>query len=1150
MLEFNYTDCFHYVDLDTKEVIHTVTNNDYGLGDRYTRDIVPITVDGTMYYPVFAFKNGLVAYPDKSASDIVIKCENYFVMENDIFNTWIVFCVDSENKLSTVQYQNIEDYLDRMYITTSDFSIESEDDNLLSLNITTGATGDGFASYGSTFSPTCNVEMVKSEDGDFEAYIALNSEFYVVGEVLGIKQCFGRFWINERPRIMNETFTFSGIGALDYKASNIELNVKETTEKNVELITEKYGAHIIKDWNYYWEFIERDFFDATGVPLIIPGWEELVDKMAEYHTYQLMIPYIQSSTTNETTSVEQYEFAKFNWREILSGVAVLLKRNVIEKNGSIYIESISEEDVAINLRFNEDCYEDGSDFDNILVSPYPINVVSNRFYNNYTDNPYAYSNDTNSITTQLQIPNSIYGNLVNYSVNIECPWITWELADRIHYSGYAFPVYDAYMQKNALWGQFLNIAKRFSYNPAQISFVGYHPLLSAGNLVSVESYDGAGKLIYVAEMTLSYDGGVTISVNSKADIQTNATNSSSATSSQGSASSTSTATQSGMTNGIMYGTTIKDGVFDGGKIKDGTIEGSKIADSAITGSKIDFSTFENGVIKGSSIDTSTFTDGQISGSVIDTTTFLDGTISGSVIESSTLKDIPFASMDEAFIGNLMSDDIFADTLKAEVANIGALTVEDADIRYADIKLGNIDVANVNKANIGLLFAEVGLIDRATIVDGHVTGFLDAVEVNANKITAGTLIADRILLSGEEDSVLFALNNLGELTSANVDTLDGYVLTDRTINADKIVAGSITANEIDVEDLFAQDITASGTITGANLIGTTAEINNGSIGGFSLEDGVLTSISSEGFKIKINPDNGIDFYKLDIENNIYKYHSGFDGSKLAIGDWQYGQDNVGMFHSILDNNLSLLSSLSLSYNEIDKKYLFQSAQSPLELNFTSVNITSDVTAPKFIGRLDGYLKSSDSRLENLNVEVAGTGGLYRYTSVGTDSTSKPARNAHILHCAWDTAAGLQDSQLAVLTGDTTAGLQVRGRNTSTGVYGSWYTFLHSGNYNSYPVTNWKVLSSAKSQVSITSLNANKCNEVYVTASKDNIVVYSTLIPYSILNSTQRQFVEGYDTGTYTGTCTFLATNTYIGVTNFRQGNVNYNGSEVTVTVYYR
>ena len=37
--------------------------------------------------------------------------------------------------------------------------------------------------------------------------------------------------------------------------------------------------------------------------------------------------------------------------------------------------------------------------------------------------------------------------------------------------------------------------------------------------------------------------------------------------------------------------------------------------------------------------------------------------------------------------------------------------------------------------------------------------------------------------------------MGELVSGEVDTIDGFVLTERTITADKIVAHTITANEI-------------------------------------------------------------------------------------------------------------------------------------------------------------------------------------------------------------------------------------------------------------------------------------------------------------------------------------------------------------------
>ena len=148
--------------------------------------------------------------------------------------------------------------------------------------------------------------------------------------------------------------------------------------------------------------------------------------------------------------------------------------------------------------------------------------------------------------------------------------------------------------------------------------------------------------------------------------------------------------------------------------------------------------------------------------------------------------------------------ITTENFDAKVAEIKELIVEEIDGKYANIDLANIDIANINVGKIGELFAKVGLIDRATIVEGHITGFLDAVEVNANKITAGTLIADRILLSGGDKGVLYALNNLGELTSTNVDTLDGYVLTDRTINADKLIANSITANELDVNQIFGNE----------------------------------------------------------------------------------------------------------------------------------------------------------------------------------------------------------------------------------------------------------------------------------------------------------------------------------------------------------
>lgn len=364
-------------------------------------------------------------------------------------------------------------------------------------------------------------------------------------------------------------------------------------------------------------------------------------------------------------------------------------------------------------------------------------------------------------------------------------------------------------------------------------------------------------------------------------------------------------------DGTIEGSKIKDSTITGSLIADSTIKGSNIEEGTITGSKIKAATITGALIvdgtirgnhimessiDGSKIEDSAITESKISNSSITNSKIKDGEIENAKIKDSTLtgakiKDatIGFEKVDSSFIKNLTADKAYIENLKASIADIGYLTADEANIKYAtiaslevvdgkidnletiaittnnlsakvadlgylnadtaDLKYANIELSNIDVANVGTFFANVGLIDRATIVDGHVTGFLDSVEVNANKITAGTLVADRILLKGSEKGVLYALNNLGELTSTTVDTLDGYILTDRTINADKIVASSITTNELDVdsifadsavvERIFAQNITATGIIRGATLVGASVSADRGTIGGFTID---TTSLS--------------------------------------------------------------------------------------------------------------------------------------------------------------------------------------------------------------------------------------------------------------------------------------------------------------------
>lgn len=189
----------------------------------------------------------------------------------------------------------------------------------------------------------------------------------------------------------------------------------------------------------------------------------------------------------------------------------------------------------------------------------------------------------------------------------------------------------------------------------------------------------------------------------------------------------------------------------------------------------------------------------------------------------------------AKIDDLTSKTITADNLRTEIAKIGYLTADEADIRYLTVSTANAtflhaDMSDMDIAKIQTLFATAGIVSDMTIKDGHITGVLDSVTVNANSITTGTLSVDRLVIRGSEKSLVYELNNItGALQARSVDTLNGEILTQRTITADKLVAKSITSNEIKAATITSDEI-ASGTIKAANinvtdLVGNSAFINS-------------------------------------------------------------------------------------------------------------------------------------------------------------------------------------------------------------------------------------------------------------------------------------------------------------------------------------
>ena len=177
-------------------------------------------------------------------------------------------------------------------------------------------------------------------------------------------------------------------------------------------------------------------------------------------------------------------------------------------------------------------------------------------------------------------------------------------------------------------------------------------------------------------------------------------------------------------------------------------------------------------------------------------------------------------------------------------------------------------AKINLANITKGCIENAMIKDATISDAKI------VELTANKISAGTLSCDRLLFNGSDKSIVYYLNNMGDLTSEEVNTINGDTLTDRTITADKIVANSISANEIDVLDLFAQNITATGTITGL-------KVDAGEITGTTINGGSLFIGNSNGTYASIDSTGKLTCSNAKIKGEITATSLTLEGGALSI-----------------------------------------------------------------------------------------------------------------------------------------------------------------------------------------------------------------------------------------------------------------------------
>ena len=228
-------------------------------------------------------------------------------------------------------------------------------------------------------------------------------------------------------------------------------------------------------------------------------------------------------------------------------------------------------------------------------------------------------------------------------------------------------------------------------------------------------------------------------------------------------------------------------------------------------------------------------------------------------------------------------------LQAADGDIKKLKTDKLNVTDADIKYAKIDFSNIGKAALEQFFAKSGLIENVVVGDQQITGTLVGVTILGDSIKGGTVIADKLVIKGE-DGLYYKLNTDGktvEKEQTDYNSLDGGVIR----------AKSITATKIAVEDLVAFGATIGGWhITDSGLYsGTKEALDNVSMGMFLGNDGQLNIGDSENF---------IMFY-IDAQGNTHL--------AISADEMKLGKQNIG---DIIKNITGVTSNLDKILNTKD------------------------------------------------------------------------------------------------------------------------------------------------------------------------------------------------------------------------------------------
>lgn len=329
-------------------------------------------------------------------------------------------------------------------------------------------------------------------------------------------------------------------------------------------------------------------------------------------------------------------------------------------------------------------------------------------------------------------------------------------------------------------------------------------------------------------------------------------------------------------------------------------------------------------------------------------------------------------------------------LQAENVEItGKLDAAVAEIEDLDATYATIDFANIGDAAIENFFSKSGMIKDLVVSSGTVTGELVGVTIKGDLIEGGTVVADKLVILGD-DGLYYKLNTNGEtITSEQTEynSLSGTIIT----------AKSITAEKIAVDDLVAFGATIGGFhITDSSLYsGVKADINNTTPGVYMDDEsqfalGDLNNYlrffkDADGtYKLEISAQSvKISTSDKTIEDSLDDMQNQIDGMDSTVTTIQVDVDNITSSVTDLEGNYTQLTQtvngISGTVGDLEGNY----SQLTQTVNGFEVSINNaNSTANSAQSTANSALSTANAAKKQLWHTAVGTNGTAGYIGIAT------------------------------------------------------------------------------------------------------------------------------------------------------------------------